>query len=349
MRATAILKAPLWVAALASGAKSFVDNPVIGSRRLNEWGLHEYRVRLAAAMAAYRRRRLARILSLTEEDRRAFERDGYIVKENFLPQEFFEQIRAEVLDATWDVREMRQGNCITRRVPLDFDALASRCPGLARVGADRTLKDALRYIASTKGEPTYWIQAVLAGLPDGKPDPQSVLHADTFHSTAKAWLFLHDVGPDDGPFAYVPGSHRMTPERLAWEREQSITARHHPIPYHARGSFRATLEDLRRMNLPEPKKMVVRGNTLVVADTMGFHARTLSTRPTVRVELYASLRRNPYLPWLGLDPLSLPMFRNRTACVSIRVLQQLRRFGLAKMPWKPVGHFAVNTPYKAGN
>ena len=48
------------------------------------------------------------------------------------------------------------------------------------------------------------------------------LHADTFHPTAKFWLFLDDVGIEDGPFAYVPGSHKLTPERLAWEHEQAL-------------------------------------------------------------------------------------------------------------------------------
>jgi hypothetical protein len=33
----------------------------------------------------------------------------------------------------------------------------------------------------------------------------------------KAWLFLDDVALEDGPFADVAGSHRLTPARLAWE------------------------------------------------------------------------------------------------------------------------------------
>ena len=31
---------PAWVAQLATGAKSFEANLVIGNRRLNQWGLH---------------------------------------------------------------------------------------------------------------------------------------------------------------------------------------------------------------------------------------------------------------------------------------------------------------------
>src|SRR5271156_933499 len=36
--------APVWIAQLATGTKSFERNAVIGSRRLNEWGLHAARV-----------------------------------------------------------------------------------------------------------------------------------------------------------------------------------------------------------------------------------------------------------------------------------------------------------------
>ncbi len=42
---------PLWLAQLSTGTKSFERNPIIGSRRLNEWGLHAARVALAHRLA----------------------------------------------------------------------------------------------------------------------------------------------------------------------------------------------------------------------------------------------------------------------------------------------------------
>ena len=50
------LLAPVHVAALATGAKSFRDNPIIGSPALNRAGLHVARMRLAERMAERRRR-----------------------------------------------------------------------------------------------------------------------------------------------------------------------------------------------------------------------------------------------------------------------------------------------------
>ena len=45
---------------------------------------------------------------------------------------------------------------------------------------------------------------------------------------AQVWLFLTDVAADAGPLTYVPGSHRLTPERLRWERRMSLEARESP-------------------------------------------------------------------------------------------------------------------------
>src|SRR5258708_26216992 len=57
-RARRVAMMPVWLGQLATGAKSFGDNPILGSRRLNELGLHAGRVQLAHALATSRRARL---------------------------------------------------------------------------------------------------------------------------------------------------------------------------------------------------------------------------------------------------------------------------------------------------
>lgn len=339
MRPHQLLRLPLSIAALATGAKSFAGNPVLGSQRLNRLGLHTTRLRLAHGLARWRRLWLAPVLGA--EERAAFARDGYVLKENFLPPGEFEQLRREVLESEWEVGEMRQGGTRTRRVPLDYARLRHSHPALARLIRESTMPRLLRYVSSSGGQPIFSLQAILAEASDAH-DPQSDLHADTFQSTAKAWLFLHDVGEEDGPFRYVPGSHRLTQARLAWEKAQSIDAKNHPVPYHARGSFRVTPEELERMGLPPAKPCTVKANTLVVADTFGFHGRTPSPHPTCRVEVYASLRRSPFVPWPGLDPFSLPYIRSRAGSARQLLLAVGKRFGLAKMPFRPVGKMRID-------
>jgi hypothetical protein len=160
----------------------------------------------------------------------------------------------------------------------------------------------IRYIGSRDAEPVVWIQSILRHAVDGPPDPQTALHADTFHPTVKAWLFLTDVAADAGPFTYVPGSHRLTPERLAWERRMSLAAPTSPDADTREGSFRAAADDLAAMGLPAPRVFAVPANTLVVADTFGFHARGPSTGRSLRVEIWAYGRRSPFVPWAAFDP-----------------------------------------------
>src|SRR6185437_3772399 len=85
---------PLWLAQVATQEKFFARNPVIGSRRLNERGLHVARTRTAHRLAAGRRERLAR--RLDPADRAAFDRDGFIVKRDFLPDRVFRDLVAQV-------------------------------------------------------------------------------------------------------------------------------------------------------------------------------------------------------------------------------------------------------------
>lgn len=235
---------------------------------------------------------------------------------------------------------MRQGHTVTRRVFLDEASLRRTKPVLAGLMARADLSSLIRYVGGTGGVPVMSIQSILANQGVGADDPQCAIHSDTFHSTAKAWFFLHDVGSDDGPFFYVPGSHRLTPERLAWERAQSIAASRHDMRDHAEGSFRIAREDLTALGLPAPMPVTVKANTLVVADTFGFHGRTPSPGATQRVELYSTLRRNPFLPWTGLDPLALPPVKQRMGSF----LTVMDRIGLAPMPWKPVGRLRLDAP-----
>src|ERR1700761_45676 len=98
-----LLMIPLYALAVASSAKSFKDNPVIGSPRLNRMGLHIVRRRLAAPLGRYRRNRLAHLVSA--EDRAALARDGFIIKQNFLDPETFARLKAEIQGLNVPARE----------------------------------------------------------------------------------------------------------------------------------------------------------------------------------------------------------------------------------------------------
>src|SRR5690606_21412084 len=96
---------------LATHAKSFENNPLIGSRRLNALGLHVQRRQLAMGMAALRRRALASRLDAREREH--FEQNGFFIRENALPAEQFAALRAELGALRSTGWEMRQGRAVT--------------------------------------------------------------------------------------------------------------------------------------------------------------------------------------------------------------------------------------------
>jgi hypothetical protein len=336
--------APLHVAALSTGAKSFRDNPVLGSPTLNRLGLHAARVRLAHEMADRRRQRLAGLVA--PEDAAAFERDGFVLKPGFLPADAFERLREEVLAYRGPARDMLQGDAVTRRVPLDSPALL-QAPSARALLEDPRWLGLIGYVGSFRLRPVSYIQTIFARVRPSDPDPQTFLHADTFHATVKAWLFLQDVAAEDGPFVYAPGSHRLTVGRLAWERRKSIEAAGADF-LTSRGSFRVTPPELQEMGLPPPRAFAVAANTLVVADTGGFHARGRSVGPSIRTEIWAYGRRNPFLPWTGFDALAFPAIE-RGFVRSVWAFADAReRVGLKANPWRPTGQVGPRTPPDLG-
>jgi len=307
-----ILRLPLDILALGTGAKSFTGNAAIGSVFLNRLGLHVVRLILADRIMWLRRALLAPTVAAA--DRQAFRRDGFILKSDFLPAEAFAALEAEIRALHAPGRECHQGDTVTHRILLDGEALA-RLPAAAALLADRRYRRLLGYVAGRLRVPGHWVQTIRTGALPGKPDPQRNLHADTFQPTMKAWLFLDDVDGRNGPFTYVPGSHRLTAARIAWEWRRSIAASTAADRYSAKGSFRAREDELAALGLPPPQAFAVKRNTLVVADTRGLHRRGDATdRPASRLEIWSMARTNPFnplpgLPFRFLDRLELAAYR----------------------------------------
>ena len=323
---------PVWAAQVLTGAKSFGDNPILGSRRLNELGLHAGRVALAHRLATWRRSRLTHLVSAA--DRAQFDENGFVLRRDFLPRADFEALVVQTKAYRGRVREMLQGDTVTRRIAFDKSVLA-HIPAARAVLDNPEWRGLIRYVGSADAEPMIYLQTILPHVVDvGELDPQHDLHGDTFHPSVKAWLFLTDVAEDDGPFVYVPGSHRLTPQRLAWERRMSIESAVRDR-LTRRGSPRINTAALDELGLPPPRTFAVPANSLVVADTFGFHARGTSVRTSVRVELWAYGRRSPFLPWVGFDPWRLTALGLRRAQWHWRIADLIEEAGSTVNVWVP--------------
>ncbi|HEY5412746.1 MAG TPA: phytanoyl-CoA dioxygenase family protein [Caulobacteraceae bacterium] len=297
IKAARIAAVPLWTLQLVSGAKSFRANGLIGSRTLNRLGLHVGRKLAAHGVTGLRRAALAPLVPA--ELRRAFRRDGYVAIPDFLPAAEFEALRAEASAvAAAAPRKIQEGDTRTELSLVDDAALVG-APHLKRFVRDPRFLGLCNYVGSRLKHPFCQVQVLERDFAANQSDPQKSVHADTFHPTLKGWFFLDDVDPDKGPLNYVPGSHRITRKRLAWEYAQSLKAGSSADEHVAAGSFRAAPEDLDRMGLPQPVAVTVAANTLVLADTVGFHCRGQAHDGRPRRAIYVYMRTNPFNPILG--------------------------------------------------
>lgn len=297
-----------YVLAIFTGASSFVANPVLGSKMLNRMGLHVVRYTLAHALAHFRWLFLA--WKMPSDLRRRFHRDGYVVIEDFLDQDAFAALRLETETVEGEARELSQGDARTQRILLDDQVLAGH-PALTGFKGDKKFQHYLDYAGSFSYPALLYLQRIRNGITKGNQgavakDPQKNIHSDTFHPTMKAWYFLDDVDRADGPFTYVAGSHQLTWKRLKWEYKKSITAVDQPDGYSEKGSMRATLDDLGEMEFGHPQGLPLKANSLVIANTHGFHCRGQAEGRRGRFELWAMTRLPPFWP---LPIMALKMIR----------------------------------------
>lgn len=284
---------PLWLFELLSGGKSFKDNPIIGSYWLNRLGLHVLRYVLAHLLASIRRLWLAR--QVPAPLRAQFRRDGYLLVPDFLPAEQFARLQTECRRGNQQCRQLSQADTLTQRYLLDDETLQDRPVSAALLQSAR-LQQLLSYTAASLLPTLCYAQVIRNGVQQGGADPQKTLHSDTFHPTMKGWLFLQDVVTADGPFTYVPGSHRLSWRRLCWEYRKSLTVRQQRDGLSEKGSLRVQQAELAALGLPAPVALTVRANTLVLADTHGFHARGAAEPGRSRREIWFYNRTNPFNP-----------------------------------------------------
>ncbi len=90
---SSFIKIPVWIFELITSAKSFKDNPILGSPVLNRLGLHVIRLLISHGVMMCRMWMLA--LPISAHDRKSYFENGYILKENFLPDVEFVALENE--------------------------------------------------------------------------------------------------------------------------------------------------------------------------------------------------------------------------------------------------------------
>ncbi|WP_428036810.1 phytanoyl-CoA dioxygenase family protein [Amphritea sp.] len=294
MRKNRVAQYMVWVMEIFTEAKSFEANPILGNRLLNRLGLHVIRLIIARLITGFRRWILG--WKISSAHRRGFRQKGYLRIDNVLPPELFKRLQDEGEHSWPEVREFIQGDTTTQLAFLT-QARLKQLPATSMLCDSASVRNLLNYVASNALRPWPHFLRVCNRGGEMINDPQKHFHSDTFHPTMKAWLFLEDVTADKGPFQYVQGSNRLTLKRLLWEYRQSIQGRSLNERYAARGSLRIAENELASLNLFHIQTFNVPANTLIIADTSGFHRRGEAAADTSRLSVYFSSRLNPFVPF----------------------------------------------------
>ena len=300
---------------LLTRTKSFRD-PWVGHPVLNRrWQLHRHRMQLAERLCGWRRK-LRPALDLPDGSLQRLRRDGVVAVPNALSQDQFLAIQAEAEEAVAAAARRQplpsnhregflpkqpfhggfdrfDGGTLNRFVGLDPGVM----PQTLRLCHDQRLNAFSRAVIGCPMHPRKLeIYLTVHGEETRTPDLQKELHRDTFFRAIKFWLFLRPVRSEDGPFEYVPGSHQLTPARLAWEQDKANRAIATGRQPDCSGSFRIREQDLKDLNLPEPMSFECDANTLVLADVFGFHRRGSALPGRQRLAIYGWNRPYPFLP-----------------------------------------------------
>jgi Phytanoyl-CoA dioxygenase (PhyH) len=252
-----------------------------GSLLANRLGLQF--VRIAAMNTAFRTRKRTVDAELKPYVD-AFERDGMLLIEDFLPADLFAAVTegVEAAYASGIFRSDEEDDVLVET--LNVTKHRERVPALWEqlTGIDR-LNRLGAAVARLPGIETLQIDVNYMGKRPEAPPPEklrgnNLLHSDVHYPSPKAWLYLNEIDEGNGALVYAKGSHKLTPARLAYDYDVSKRI--------AKAKEEDTLykfEPVCQTRFPTPKQWRAMGleetiasgkpNTIVFADVMGFHRR----------------------------------------------------------------------------
>jgi hypothetical protein len=199
-----------------------------------------------------------------EDALEALDRDGVVSIPDFLSPEIWARLQEELSRARSSMKSFRSGGLTEIQETIDTPAFTEDFANHALLLA---MAEAVTHRkVSRPPTPFVWILQ-LENEQSEDATAARTLHADTHYPTMKVFFCLNDIDEENAAFTFVPGSHRLTPERIDYEYERSVEMAHRndgtdfdASPYAVRWGLQ---------EIP----MCGKANTCIIANTQGFHRR----------------------------------------------------------------------------
>lgn len=272
----------------------FFDPPrrFSGGLALNLFGYHLLRILSLNVTVALRRKR-----SFDDPIRKrvleTIMRDGVVVIPDCFPEDVFRMIKEEC--ATKDLAVFNERAPRILRSAFIAEGKASTAPVLEKhLAQNRFNSDIVSAVLrqDVSSVPTVQVERSWAAAEDiGKPttDKQDNLHFDVCYPTMKCFLYLNDVDASNAAFSYVFGSQRMTWARAWMEHVMGLKFWF----WNKADQMRITPEVPAEFIEARGMKVVPlegKANTLIIANTMGFHRRGQFSTTTPREMIIVNYR-----------------------------------------------------------
>ena len=217
-------------------------------------------------------------------------KNGFILIPNFLSQKVFDQVKDEFFNTTdiGSYAPIKDGDTRVGRYTFSPDKW-KMLPAVTKLLSDSLLVQTLEGAELKNIEiGDVWFDTIYYDDPQKVASSQNQLHSDTFYTTHKVWFFIEPVKLEDGPLYFVPGTHRLSLKRLMFEYNKSIHFED-LTDY----SFRVEPRERTFLGCIE-KALTCPENTLVIANTRGFHRRGDATEGHTRKQIHFCIRTNPF-------------------------------------------------------
>jgi ectoine hydroxylase-related dioxygenase (phytanoyl-CoA dioxygenase family) len=292
---------------LGLSAETYGTPKVVRSLLLNAAGLQAMRALLARFLHRRRTRNgstSALVATLAEE--------GIVVIPEFLPVPLFDAVRAEFRRALEHASTLRLEKTVTSHVAVQYEDSSKRVGRFEEGVIDHDYVTVMPHDSDfpmirehlLKNERLLGLIREVSGLsrvfsPRGdldrlylsnravSDDPQTELHEDIFCHDWRAWFTINAWTEENGAFTYAPRSHHLSLSRLALEYWNSVTNTRDG------GSWRLGPGAKRWLGIAA-RSICCPPNSLVLADTCGYHARGAFQQGRIREAIQMSFRLNPW-------------------------------------------------------